>query len=106
PENYWKMAYAVENMKEGLDLIQEVMVEGLKPAVVRLHDEEEAKGDHYKDHLEEGESLLLLIADGPQAITEATGKAIEKIAKKYSVRALGPELIDVWLDVRNNLCYE
>jgi len=104
PENYWKMAYGVKSMQHGLDLIQEVMKEGYKPAVVRLHDEIEASAPHYDGYMQEGESLLLFIADGPKALTEATGKAIEEIAAKHNARTIGPELLDIWLKVRNHLC--
>ncbi len=104
PDNYWKMAYGVKDMQQGLELIREVMIEGYKPAVVRLHDELEAAAEHYKGYVQEGESLLLFIADGPQELTEATGRAIERIAAKHKARKIGPELLDTWLKVRNHLC--
>lgn len=105
PDNYWKMAYGVENMQKGLDLIQEVMKEGFKPAVVRLHDEIEVE-NHYSEFMKEGESLLLFIADGPRELADATGEGIERIAKKHNARTIGPKPLDIWLKVRNNLCDE
>ncbi|MEG1315964.1 MAG: FAD-binding oxidoreductase, partial [Oscillospiraceae bacterium] len=38
PEERWMCAYQIDDMQHGLDAIREIMVEGYRPAVVRLHD--------------------------------------------------------------------
>lgn len=43
PENRWMQAYAVDSMDIGLKILREIMVNGYKPAVARLHDAGEAE---------------------------------------------------------------
>jgi len=94
-------------MKAGLDMLQELMADGYKPAVVRLHDAAEVELVlHLSDLVPEGQAIILFIADGPRAIAEATGKAIAAYAEKYAATDLGEKPVQSWLVTRNNVCAE
>lgn len=48
--------------------------------------------------------MLLFIAEGPKAIADATGEAIDALAKQYEFLDLGTEPVEVWLKTRNDSC--
>ena len=104
PENRWLRAYGVKGMQTGLDLIKEIMQEGYKPAVVRLHDPVEVENviriDAPKDT-----ALLIFIVDGPERIVKANAEGIAEIAAKYRAVDLGPKPAEHWFRTRNDVCY-
>jgi FAD/FMN-containing dehydrogenase len=104
PADKWQCAYGMPNMDVGLEAIREIMQEGWKPAVVRLHDEYEAE-ESYGNFINEGENVLFFVAHGPEGVATLTGEAIEEICLKYGGRRIGPKLVDVWFERRNNVCY-
>jgi alkyldihydroxyacetonephosphate synthase len=102
PPDRWLQAYGVESMRAGLDVIHGFMRDGWKPAVVRLHDAvEAARSFHGK--VSEGECILLLLSEGPQGYARAEGAAIDARARAAGLRPLGPEPVETWLDVRNDV---
>ncbi len=103
PENRWMKAYGVHGMKNGLNLIHEVMKEGYRPAVVRLHDPVEVQ-QVLKIDAPEGMALLMFMCEGPAGITKATGAGIEEIAARYGVMDLGTKPVEHWLVTRNDVC--
>ena len=105
PENRWMKVYGINGMKDGLALIRDIMVEGYKPAVVRLHDPAEVV-EQMGGVAPEGYCMLLLLAEGPAGITKATGEGIEAIAAKYSPVDLGTKPVENWLVHRNDVCDE
>jgi alkyldihydroxyacetonephosphate synthase len=78
------------------------MREGWRPAVVRLHDGVEAHRSFYGT-VAEGESILLLLSEGPAGYAEAEGAAIDAAARAAGLRPLGPEPVERWLEVRNDV---
>ena len=105
PETRWMRAYGVRGMQNGLNLIREIMVEGFKPAVVRLHDETEVQTVFGGTIAPEGYCLLLFLAEGPRSITAANGEFIEAVVKKYDTVDLGEKPVLAWLKTRNDVCY-
>ena len=103
PEERWMNAYAIEGTQNGLDAIREIMVAGYRPAVVRLQDPVEVQL-LFNNIAPEGYSLMLFLSEGPKAITEATGKAIEEIVGKYKTIDLGKAPVESWLIHRNDVC--
>lgn len=104
PETRWMNAYGIRGMKNGLEFIREIMTDGYRPAVVRLHDETEVVS-LFHSVVPEGYCLLLLLADGPKAITEATGAAITEALKKYDVIDMGKKPVESWLKTRNDVSF-
>lgn len=98
-KNRWMNAYAVKDMDTGLKILQEIMTNGYKPAVARLHDEIEASWD-YSKFVKSDESILLFIVDGLEDIVEVTRKAIDNIARKAGARDVGSKPVEIWLNHR------
>ena len=104
PENRWLRAYGVKGMQTGLDLIQEIMQEGYKPAVVRLHDPVEVE-NVIKIDAPPDTALLLFIVEGPSRVVQATAEGITEIAGRYHAMDLGAKPVEHWFKTRNDVCY-
>ncbi|MCL2023567.1 MAG: FAD-binding oxidoreductase [Oscillospiraceae bacterium] len=103
PENRWMHCYGIDSMKNGLAALREIMVQGYRPAVARLHDEVENERD-LDCIAPEGWCVLRFLADGPKAIADATGEGIEKILKSYNTVDLGTKPMEHWIIHRNDVC--
>ena len=103
PESRVMQAFAIKDFHDGLRVIQELLQDGWKPAVTRLHDAVEAKAS-YEPFIEEGESVLLFISEGPIGYAELEGKMVNEVATKYNARPLGSKPLEVWLVHRNDIC--
>lgn len=101
PADRWVNAYGIASMREGLQMIQAFMREGWNPAVVRLHDSMEAKRK-YSEFLNDNESILLLLSEGPKGYATIEGKALDEIIRAGGGRSLGPKPVELWLEHRND----
>ncbi len=100
PENNYLLGYTLDNMKTGFEILREIMVSGYKPSVARLYDVED--GAQHFSHFAEGKCVLILMAEGPKPLAEATGKAMEEIVEQYEeCEKVEPRLIQVWFDNLN-----
>jgi alkyldihydroxyacetonephosphate synthase len=102
PPDRWLQAYGVESMRAGLGAIHGFMHDGWKPAVVRLHDPVEAARS-FRGAVPEGECILLLLSEGPEGYAQAEGAAIDAEVRAAGLRPLGPEPVEKWLAVRNDV---
>ncbi|MDR1953443.1 MAG: FAD-binding oxidoreductase [Clostridiales Family XIII bacterium] len=98
-----KQSYAVKDFETGIRAIKEIMQEGYKPAVVRLHDDVEAEMS-YGSFIEESEHILLFVSEGPDSVIKATAEGIDAIMSKYESRSLGEKPVDLWYTIRNATC--
>lgn len=105
PETRWMNSYAIKGMSNGLELIRQLMINGFKPAVVRLHDEDE-NGRVFNNIAPEGYCLLMFLAEGPAPIVKATADEIERLIALYDTKDLGKEFMEWWLIHRNDVNYE
>lgn len=105
PQTRWMHAWSIKGMDKGLELIRSIMADGYRPAVVRLHDAAEGEALFGGEYTEDYE-LLLFLAEGPAAITHATGEAItQKInSGAYDIVDLGEKPVLAWLETRNDEC--
>ncbi len=101
PEAVWKQAYRVKTMRQGLEVIRQIMRTGIKPAVVRLHDWLECEKP-YGAFMEENESMLLFWSEGRKEIAEAEGVIIDEIAKANGAVSAGEKPLDLWYVHRND----
>ena len=102
PAERWLQAYGVGSMRAGLDVIRGFMRDGWRPAVVRLHDATEARRSYFGT-VEEGECILLLLSEGPDGYARAEGQAVDARARAAGLRTIGPEPVETWLGVRNDI---
>lgn len=105
PEERWMCAYQIGSMQDGLDAIREIMTEGYRPAVVRLHDPAEV-AMLFNAVTDEGKALMLFLADGPKPIADATGAAVDAIVKKHGAESLGTKPVESWIETRNDISNE
>lgn len=106
PEERWMRAYGVADMQTGLAMTRDIMADGYKPAVVRLHDAAEVMMVlGMQAVVPPGQALLMFLAEGPRAIADATGAGIEKYAQKYGATDIGEKPVEAWLQTRNDVCY-
>lgn len=96
-------AFAIKDFKDGLSVVKEIIQAGWKPAVTRLHDKTEA-AESYGPFVEEGESIILFLSEGPEGYAVLEGKAVENMALKYGARPLGSKPLEIWLVHRNDIC--
>ena len=80
PENNKFYGYLLENVDSGIKILREVMVNGFRPSVARVYDEDDAR-QHFA-HFHKDKGILIFMAEGPEGIVEATGKAIEQAVEK------------------------
>ncbi len=108
PDERWMCAYGIKDMQTGFNMFHDIITAGYRPAVARLHDAAEALmilGMH-DIGLPDGYGIMLLLCEGPKAIADATGAAIEEYAKKYEAVSLGDKPVRSWLKTRNDVCKE
>ncbi len=103
PKQRWLGSFAVKGMRQGLEIIADVMREGYKPAVVRLHDSVELK-EVMHINVPDGMCLLLFIADGPRPLNRATARGVRRIALKHKALPLGKIPVNMWYKSRNDVC--
>jgi len=96
-------AFAIKDFKDGLSVIKEIVQAGWKPAVTRLHDRTEA-AESYGPFVEEGESIMLFLSEGPEGFACLEGKEVARVAMKYGARPLGSKPLEIWLVHRNDIC--
>src|SRR3954453_1128774 len=83
PENNIFLGWTLKSMKEGFEVLREVMVAGYKPSVARLYDEEDAQL-HFSAFAEPDDCVVLFMAEGPAGITKATADGITDIVARHS----------------------
>jgi alkyldihydroxyacetonephosphate synthase len=95
PEYNECMGYTLDNMKDGLRIMREVMTEGYRPAVARLYDAEDGK-EHFS-HFAPGKCVILFVTEGPQLVSHATAEGIRAIIAKHSeCTPVETKLIENW----------
>lgn len=105
PEAVWKRAYRVQTMRQGLDIIGQIMRTGIRPAVIRLHDWLESEKP-YGAFMEEDESILLFWSEGRQEMVAAEAAIITKIAENNQAISAGSKPVEIWYRHRNDAADE
>ncbi len=97
-----KLAIAFPSMRDGLEALRRIMRSGWRPAVLRLYDEVET-GRSFAGAAKDGESLLLVLTEGPAELTRAELDGATRTALELGGRAVGIEPVDSWLHHRNTV---
>ena len=105
PADRWMNAYEIDGTEVGLKAIREIIVEGYRPAVVRLHDPMEVQM-LFNNCTTQGKALMLFVAEGPASITKATGEAVDAIVKKHGAVSLGTKPVESWIVHRNDVSFD
>lgn len=81
PETTRFLGYRVPDMATGFPILREVMVAGLRPAVMRLYDPDDAQGAFAP--VADGKCVMIYSAEGNQRVVDATIDAIEEIVAAH-----------------------
>lgn len=102
PESRRMSSFAFSDFEGGLEAIRQIVRVGWRPPVVRLYDGQEA-GRHFGQWVEDDESMLLLLSEGPAAMTAAESEACREICLSMQGRETGDAAVEHWLEERNNV---
>jgi alkyldihydroxyacetonephosphate synthase len=102
PESSVAAAYSFTSMHDGLEAIRHIMRAGWKPPVVRLYDAIETARLFTSVSTTEN-CLLLLLSEGPPALTAAESAACANVCADHCGEALGPEPVQHWIEERNQV---
>jgi alkyldihydroxyacetonephosphate synthase len=97
-----KQAIAFPSMSAGLEALRRILRAGWRPAVLRLYDDIEA-GRAFAGAANAGESLLLVLTEGPQELVDVELAGAARIAGEVGGRAVGADPVDSWLHHRNQV---
>lgn len=95
-----RQAIAFPTMGDGLEALRRIVRTGWRPAVLRLYDETEA-GRTFAGVARAGESLLLVLSEGPASLVGVELAGVETACHTINGRTVGPDAVDSWLHHRN-----
>lgn len=99
PENNEFHGALVDDMRTGVAIIREVVVNGFRPSVVRLYSPEDAN-QHFA-HFSEGKCVVVFVAEGPAGIVRATSDEIRRVLAQHEHQPVDPGLIEQWFENLN-----
>ena len=99
PEHNAFHGYLVDDLETGVEILREVMVEGYRPSVARVYSPDDA-AQHFADFAG-GRCVVVLVAEGPRRITEATSAGIEEIVGGHQHGRVDPASIEQWFEGLN-----
>jgi alkyldihydroxyacetonephosphate synthase len=98
PENNIFLGWTLKSMKEGFEVLREVMVAGYKPSVARLYDPEDGQL-HFAHFAAPDDCVVLFLAEGNAGITKATAAGITEIVDRHrECQPVDSTLIAEWFD--------
>ncbi|MGB3829875.1 MAG: FAD-binding oxidoreductase [Ornithinimicrobium sp.] len=89
----------VPDFGQAIGVLREVIVSGYRPAVARVYSPQDAR-QHFPDHPQD-QNLVVLSAEGPGRIVDATIEAITEIAETIRHTPVDPERIRAWFESLN-----
>jgi alkyldihydroxyacetonephosphate synthase len=99
PENNRYFGFVVEEFAAGIDALRELITAGYRPSVCRVYSPEDAR-QHFADFYQ-GQNVVVLVAEGPKGIADATAEAIEELFAARPHRRVGEERIRAWFENLN-----
>ena len=98
PENNRFLGWTLKNMREGFEVLREVMVAGFHPSVARLYDFEDGQL-HFSHIAAPDDCIVLFMAEGNAGIASATAEGIREIVGRHpGCRPVESQLISDWFD--------
>jgi alkyldihydroxyacetonephosphate synthase len=102
PESRKLLSFALPDFDAGLEAIRHIVRVGWRPPVLRLYDPMES-GRHFGQWQPDDRSVLLVVTEGPAALTAAEAEACHAISTGHGGEALGEAPVQHWLAERNNV---
>ena len=98
PENNRFFGFLVDDFAAAVEGLRTLITDGYRPSVCRVYSPEDAK-QHFA-HFYRQKNVVVLVAEGPKGIADATGEGIETVFAQVPHEAVDPRLIEEWF---NNL---
>jgi len=102
PESRALLSFAFADFDSGLEAIRRIVRAGWRPPVVRLYDAAETER-HFGDWAAKASNFLILMSEGPAALTAAEAAACTEVCNALGATAAGEEPVRHWLQERNNV---
>ena len=99
PENNRYFGFLVDRFADGIDALRELITAGYRPSVCRVYSPEDAR-QHFAGFYR-GKNVVVLVAEGPKGIADATAEAIEELFSGRPHERVGPGLIQQWFEDLN-----
>ncbi len=99
PENNRYFGFLVDDFADGVDALRELVTAGYRPSVCRAYSVEDAR-QHFA-HFAHDRNVVVLVAEGPKPLADATAEAIEAIFASRPHERVESRLIEEWLDGLN-----
>ncbi|WGD37529.1 FAD-binding oxidoreductase [Lysinibacter sp. HNR] len=99
PENNRFFGYLVDDFAAGIEALRTLVTAGYRPSVCRVYSPEDAH-QHFA-HFSEGKNVVVLVAEGPRPLAEATATAIEETFSTIPHVRVKDSLIEEWFNRLN-----
>jgi alkyldihydroxyacetonephosphate synthase len=99
PENNRYFGFLVDEFSAGVDALRELITAGYRPSVCRLYSSEDAR-QHFAAFYQ-GRNVVVLVAEGPKRIADATADAIEELFADRGHERVDSGLIQDWFENLN-----
>src|SRR5262249_20485785 len=91
PENNRYFGFLVDDFANGISAVRELITAGYRPSVCRVYSPEDAR-QHFAGFYQ-GKNVVVLVAEGPKGIADATAEAIVELFSGRPHERLGSPLI-------------
>ncbi|MDX2166233.1 MAG: FAD-binding oxidoreductase, partial [Deltaproteobacteria bacterium] len=102
PESRRVLTFAFPDFDSGLEAIRDITRAGWRPPVLRLYDAMET-GRHFGQWQQEDRCFLLILTEGPAALTAVEADACAAACRAHGGEAVGEAPVQHWLHERNNV---
>jgi alkyldihydroxyacetonephosphate synthase len=99
PENNRYFGFLVDEFANGIDALRELITAGYRPSVCRVYSPEDAR-QHFAEFYK-GKNVVVLVAEGPKRIADATAGAIEELFSERQHEPVDAGLIRHWFENLN-----
>jgi alkyldihydroxyacetonephosphate synthase len=99
PENNRYFGFLVDHFGDGIDALRELITAGYRPSVCRVYSPEDAR-QHFAGFYQ-GRNVVVLVAEGPKPIADATAEAIEELFASRPHERVKSSLIREWFENLN-----
>ncbi len=102
PDSRRMMSFAFPDFDSGLEAIRDITRAGWRPPVLRLYDAMET-GRHFGEWQQEDRCFLLILTEGPPALTAVEAEACVAACQAHGGEAVGEAPVQHWFAERNNV---
>ncbi len=99
PENNRYFGFLVDDFADGIAAVRELITAGYRPSVCRVYSPEDAR-QHFAGFYQ-GKNVVVLIAEGPKRLADATAEAIEELFAGRPCERVEAGLIRQWFENLN-----